>query len=104
MQTNGPIRLSISFIQAAEFHTRSCPPQIFDLASENGRLAQLWHDRGLLSAFSAIVRLTWDLVLWCGLLLRPRESLEAEILFLRRQLALYRERGAKSWRVDRQPE
>ena len=47
-----------------------------------------------------IVRLTWDLILWCGLLLRPRESLEAEILFLRLQLALYRESGAKPRRVD----
>ena len=33
-------------------------------------------------------------------MLRPCESLEAEILFLRRQLALYRERGAKPRRVD----
>ncbi len=47
-----------------------------------------------------IVRLTWDRILWCGLLIRPRESLEAEILFLRRQLALYRERGVKPRRVD----
>ena len=47
-----------------------------------------------------MVRLTWDLILWCGLLLRPRESLEAEILFLRRQLALYRERRVKPKRVD----
>jgi len=39
------------------------------------------------------VRLTCDLILWCELLFRPRDSLEAEILFLRRQLALYRERG-----------
>ena len=46
------------------------------------------------------VRLAWDLILWSGLLLRPRESLEAENLFLRRQLALYRERGAKPRRVD----
>jgi hypothetical protein len=46
------------------------------------------------------VRLTWDLLQWCGLLLRPRESLEAENLFLRRQLALYRERGVKPRRVD----
>ena len=37
-----------------------------------------------------IVRLAWDLIQWNGLLLRPRESLEAEILFLRRQLVLYR--------------
>lgn len=60
----------------------------------------LWHDRGVLSAFSVIVRLVWDLIQWCGLFLRPRESLEAEILFLRRQLALYRERGVKPKRVD----
>ena len=37
-----------------------------------------------------IVRLVWDVIHWCGLLLGPRESLEAEILFLRRQRALYR--------------
>lgn len=54
----------------------------------------------MLTAFSMIVRLTWDLILWCALMLRPRESSEAEILFLRRQLALYRERGAKPRRVD----
>ncbi len=47
-----------------------------------------------------IVRLTWDLILWCGLLLRPRQALEAEILFLRRQLVLYREREAKPRRMD----
>jgi hypothetical protein len=54
----------------------------------------------VLSAFSIIVRLGWDLIQWGGLLFRPRESLEAEILFLRRQLALYRERGVKPRRVD----
>ena len=47
-----------------------------------------------------IVRLAWDLLQWCGLLFRPRKSLEAEILFLRRQLALYRERGVKPRRAD----
>jgi hypothetical protein len=39
----------------------------------------------VLSAFTTIVRLAWDLILWCGLLLRPRNSLEAENLLLRRQ-------------------
>jgi hypothetical protein len=53
----------------------------------------------VLSAFSIIVRLAWNLLQWCGLLLRPRESLEAGILFRRRQLALYRERGVKPRRV-----
>ena len=33
-------------------------------------------------------------------MLRPRESLEAEILFLRRQLAMYQERGVKPKRMD----
>ncbi len=33
-------------------------------------------------------------------MLRSRESLEAEILFLRRQLAMYRERGVRPKRVD----
>ena len=41
-----------------------------------------------------------DLVGWFGLMLRSRRSLEAEILFLRRQLALYVERGVKPRRVD----
>ena len=54
----------------------------------------------MLSAFSIIVRLAWDLLQWCGRLLRPRKALEAENLFLRRQLALYRERGVKPRRVD----
>jgi putative transposase len=54
----------------------------------------------VLSSFSIIVRLVWGLVQWCWLLLRARESIEAENLFLRRQLALYRERGVKPKRVD----
>ena len=41
-----------------------------------------------------------DLVSWIGLRLRQRESLEAEVLFLRRQLSLYVERRVKPRRVD----
>lgn len=58
----------------------------------------------MLRALSIIVRLAWDLIQWGGLLFRPRESLEAEILFLRRQLALYRiavETGPSSVTTDR---
>jgi hypothetical protein len=77
-----------------------CPPQLIRSGLCNGRRAQLWHDRFVLSTVSIIVRLASDMLQWCGLLLRPRESLEAEILFLRRQLALYRERGMKPRRVD----
>ncbi|MGH8291589.1 MAG: integrase core domain-containing protein, partial [Steroidobacteraceae bacterium] len=41
-----------------------------------------------------------DLVGWMGLAVRPRKSLEAEILFLRRQLALYMEWGVRPRRID----
>jgi putative transposase len=41
-----------------------------------------------------------DAVRWCGLVLRSSRSIEAENLFLRRQLALYVERGVKPRRMD----
>jgi hypothetical protein len=41
-----------------------------------------------------------DLLGLVALSIRPRRSLEAENLFLRRQLALYKERGIKPRRVD----
>ena len=47
-----------------------------------------------------VVRLLADLAGLVVLSLRPRRSVEAENLFLRRELALYRERGVKPWRVD----
>ena len=60
----------------------------------------MWHDQRVLSALSIIFRVVSDLISWFGLLVRPRKSLEAEILFLRRQLALYVERGVKPRRID----
>jgi putative transposase len=49
---------------------------------------------------SIVVGLAGDLIAWIALAVRPRKSLEAEILFLRRQLAQYVERGAKPRRID----
>jgi hypothetical protein len=46
------------------------------------------------------LRLPADLTGLVALSLRPRRSVEAENLFLRRDLALYRERGVKPRRVD----
>jgi putative transposase len=54
----------------------------------------------VLNAVSIVLRVMSDLVGWFGLMLRSRRSLEAEILFLRRQLALYVERGVKPRRVE----
>jgi hypothetical protein len=47
-----------------------------------------------------LVQLAADSVRWCGLVLRSPRSIEAENLFLRRQLALYMERGVKARRID----
>jgi putative transposase len=47
-----------------------------------------------------LVQLAADAVRWCSLVLRSPRSIEAENLFLRRQLALYKERGVKARRMD----
>ena len=47
-----------------------------------------------------ILQLLADLVSLIALSVRPRRSVEAENLFLRRELALYQERGVKPRRVD----
>ena len=60
----------------------------------------MWHDRGVLSAVSIVARLASELVGWVALALQSRQSLHAEVLFLRRQLALYVERGVKPRRID----
>jgi len=46
------------------------------------------------------LRLSEDAFHWVVLLLRSNESVQAENLFLRRQLALYLERGARPRRID----
>lgn len=52
------------------------------------------------SAAPIVLGVLSDLVSWIGLRFRQRGSLEAEVLFLRRQLALYVERCVKPRRVD----
>jgi hypothetical protein len=47
-----------------------------------------------------VLRLSTDVAGLVVLSLRPRRSVKAENLFLRRQLALYRERGVRPRRVD----
>jgi hypothetical protein len=60
----------------------------------------VWHDQQVLSALSVVVRILSDLFGGFSLAWRPRTALEAEILFLRRQLALYVERQVKPRRID----
>lgn len=47
-----------------------------------------------------LVQLAADALRWLALMLRSPRSVEAENLFLRRQLALYKERGVKARQID----
>jgi len=60
----------------------------------------VWHDRLVLSVVSTILRAVAELAGWVALAFRSHRSLQAEVLFLRRQLALYVELGAKPRRLD----
>ncbi|MGC2459898.1 MAG: hypothetical protein WA446_02820 [Steroidobacteraceae bacterium] len=55
---------------------------------------------GLMPGQTRLLRVLSDLISGVGLTFRQRGSLEAEVLFLRRQLALYAERRVKPRRLD----
>jgi hypothetical protein len=60
----------------------------------------LWHYQAVITLVRIFFHLLGDFTALLALPIRPRRSIEAENLFLRRQLALYQERGIKPRRVD----
>jgi hypothetical protein len=54
---------------------------------------------GVMSVLAVVFGLLSDLIRWVGLTLRSQRLKDAEILFLRRQLGLYVERGIKPRRI-----
>src|SRR5208337_568610 len=60
----------------------------------------MWHDRRVLALFQILLRLLTDLAGIVPLAVRRHGTLAVEILMLRRQLALYVERGVKPRRID----
>lgn len=60
----------------------------------------MWHYKSVLALFQIVLRLLVDLLVLTALAFRQRRAAAAEILVLRRQLALYKERGIKPRRVD----
>jgi putative transposase len=64
------------------------------------RCGALWPDQPMLSVCGILIQVLMELPRWWRLGLRSTRSLEAENLFLRRQFALYVERGAKRRRID----
>ena len=65
-----------------------------------GGALTLWHDERMASFARIALRLIEDALRWAVLLFRSTKSVEVENLFLRRQLALYIERGVKPQRID----
>jgi putative transposase len=60
----------------------------------------LWNDWGMLRVSGILFELLTDVLRWLRLAFRSSRSVQAENLFLRRQLALYIEHGAKPRRID----
>jgi putative transposase len=88
-------------------HRRGLQPDPTDLSSAKIASAEpaapimlLWHHERMVTLLAVVVRLVEDALQWLVLLCRSTKSLEAENLFLRRQLALYIERGVRPRRLD----
>jgi transposase InsO family protein len=60
----------------------------------------LWHDEAMVVLAQIVGRLMEDALRWLMLLARSTESVQAENLLLRRQLAMFLERGVRPRRMD----
>lgn len=60
----------------------------------------LWHDGHVIALLRILLRPFADIVSLAALAVRPRHTSAAENLVLRRQLALYKERGRMTRRID----
>jgi len=60
----------------------------------------VWHDKSVIVLFQIVLRLLIDLIALTAIAFRHRRAMAAEILVLRRQIALYKERGIKPRRID----
>jgi hypothetical protein len=62
--------------------------------------ARPWHDQRMVALIMIAVQLLVDAARFSILLFRSKRSVQAENLFLRRQLTLFKERGIQPRRVD----
>ena len=60
----------------------------------------MWHHKSVIGLFQIVLRLLTDLIALTVFAFRQRRATAAEILVLRRQIALYKERGIKPRRID----
>src|SRR5260370_38474452 len=60
----------------------------------------MWHHKSVIALFQIVLRPLIDLIALIALAFRRRRATAAEILVLRRQIALYKERGIKPRRIE----
>jgi len=60
----------------------------------------MWHHKSVIALFQIVLRLLIDLIALTTLAFRQRRATAAEILVLRRQIALYKVRGIKPRRIE----
>src|ERR1019366_5714967 len=63
-------------------------------------LLRAWDDPSMPKISAILIQLVGEIFRWWALSFRSSRSIEAENLFLRRQLGLYIERGVKPRRID----
>jgi len=74
--------------------------RIYSIAAVDAHAKPMWHHKSVIALFQIALQLLTDLFGLTALAFRQRRSTAAEILVLRRQIALYQERGIKPRRID----
>jgi putative transposase len=74
--------------------------RIYSIALVDAHAKPMWHYKSVIALFQIVLRLLTDLNALTALAFRRRRATAAEILVLRRQIALYKERGVKPRRID----
>ena len=77
-----------------------CDPQLMNRDSRCPA-ERMWHHKSVVALLQIALRLLADLIAMMAFAFRQRRATAAEILVLRRQLALYKERAIKPRRIDR---
>ena len=70
--------------------------RIYSIGTGDARVKPRWHYRSVIVVLRIVLRLLTDLIALTAVAFRRRRATAAEILVLRRQLALYQERGIKA--------
>jgi hypothetical protein len=74
--------------------------RIYSIATVDAHAKPMWHHKSVMVLLQIILRLLIDLIALTALAFRQRRATAAEMLVLRRQIALYKERGIKPRRID----